>query len=512
MGLFLTRCPKCRRRLAKNAHFCECGEPAGDMRRICPHCHRVIETDCRRCPHCGVAQEEVEARYALLRWAHRGGEVARRIPVGDLRGALDGGVVVDHGTRAVVLVDGAIREVLEPGWTSAARDPLSVYAGEDYVHRFEVVGLAAGELPMAWRIPAHTADPFQVTAVVQVGVAIADPASFLTNCLRGRESLGVHDLAGMLLPDLRGTVAGVLAGRKLDEVLAPDGAGRQALETALRQDLARTLGARGLRLERLRDLRVSGEGVQEALADRSQAAAAEERVQSLERHLGALRKRGRLEDEAWAELKKSGLLSGAEVRSLEAEIQRQEADEALGWRKVHDVLQARLEAELAEIRRQTRVADEEAEIELERRRQEAERAGEIASLEAKTRMAAELLRARGEREKEWVEAVRGMDSEQMLALAARFSPDAAAAMGESFKAAAEADKAGALQEMQERLLQLMAETMGNQTEVQKGAMEAMSRVAAAKAGGTFPRCPSCAAETRPTDVFCPHCGQRSQRA
>jgi len=519
MGLFLTRCPKCRRRLAKNAHFCECGEPAGDLRRICTHCHRVIEADCTLCPHCGVAQEEVAASYALIRWARHGDEAARRIAVGDLRGALDGGVVVDHGTRAVLLLDGAIRQVLEPGWTSTAKDPLSVYAGDEYVHRFEVVGLAAGELPMAWRISGPTADPLPCSAEVKVTVAIGDPAAFLTNCLRARESLGIHDLAEMLLPEIRASVTGRLGATPMDQVLAPDGAGRQAFEAGLREDLNRALAARGLCLERLRDLRVFGEAPEEILKGRAKAAAAEERVQSLERYLATLREKGRLEDSTWAELKKSKLLSEAEIRGLEADIRRQEEDAELGWRKVHDLLEVRLESEIRAIKRQDRVADQEAEIELEEKGLVAKEAGKIARLEAEAKIAEQLLRARGERETQWAEKLRGMNAEQMTALAARFSPDVAAAMGERFKAAAEADKAGLLLEMQERLMKLLESSHRSQAEtaetnadrlagVQKGAMEGMSRVASAKAGGTFPRCPSCGQETRPGDAFCANCGAK----
>ncbi len=536
----LASCPQCNSPLLEDWNFCKCGTALRDLRRVCNHCHRVVKNDAESCVHCGRGLEEIESKYVLIRWERRPEEFARRIVVGDLRGALDGGVVVEHGTKALFLVDGAVQKELSAGWQGTVSDPLSAFAGEEYVHRVEVIAVDAGDTHLRWNLPATTSDSFQVTAFLDLTVSIANVAHLATTLLKENLSLKHVDLQTWLEPEVASILQARVAESGSEELRAVAAEYLQSLEQELRDRLDRALSSAGLRLERVRRFAAESPRLKELLGDREtaitnarKAALAEERLGPIEKLQDVLLRKQCLDEDMRLKLEQSKILTDAEIFELDSEIKRRQSDQHYGWALARDVLQAKHDVEIEKISKENElqlfVARQEADLGLLRQRRELDAEMIERDREHKARTGREMMEARHRAAREWAEKVRGMSAEEILAVGAAIYPDSAEVLKSKYEGASAEEQLqlrkemeGKLllisQEAQERAFRLAERAIGSQASsreeeierlsaTQREAMRSMSGAAGAARGGVRRVCEKCGAERRPGDRFCSACGE-----
>ncbi|MFA6715423.1 MAG: hypothetical protein WC082_06460 [Victivallales bacterium] len=124
MGIFSDKCEKCGQRVKKRARFCgKCGEGAPGAWIKCFKCHQWMGVESEFCPHCKAVQhrderEMIENGVIPL----KPGVFVQRIDVDAVRSRLDKSqtITIEHGTSAILMVEGEIKDVLGPGSYKAA--------------------------------------------------------------------------------------------------------------------------------------------------------------------------------------------------------------------------------------------------------------------------------------------------------------------------------------------------------------------------------------------------------
>ncbi|MCL4205625.1 MAG: hypothetical protein KJ000_24350 [Pirellulaceae bacterium] len=174
------------------------------------------------------------------RWTAPADQFAVRIQVQDAPGFFSKKLIIEPGTRALVIEDGAfIGEV-----------PAGVYTLESFAQRLrfwtkkqctviltraedQVIECQAGGLP--------TRENLVVEAGVRLTVQMSDVALFLQNLLGARAEFSVHDLRGTLLPLVRQAMWESVGRMSITELTGPqvrrdlDAAVEQALGVALKR-------------------------------------------------------------------------------------------------------------------------------------------------------------------------------------------------------------------------------------------------------------------------------------
>ena len=120
MGFFSDRCPECGGSVRRSAAFCpHCGTSAPRARTACPGCGAEVKASSHYCGKCGAPVQAAEKSPVtvdpLNRWERSSDEFARRIEAQDLRGLLQRGLIVEPGTRALIIQGGVLASVVGEG-------------------------------------------------------------------------------------------------------------------------------------------------------------------------------------------------------------------------------------------------------------------------------------------------------------------------------------------------------------------------------------------------------------
>jgi hypothetical protein len=113
-------CPVCKAILRAGQSFCpKCGAGAATGTRRCTDdaCGAFNPGDARFCAGCGqpFAETAKPAVRGETVWARNSADLMARIEVRDVQGILKKGIVIEHGTEALFLLDGRLVGPLEPG-------------------------------------------------------------------------------------------------------------------------------------------------------------------------------------------------------------------------------------------------------------------------------------------------------------------------------------------------------------------------------------------------------------
>ena len=119
MSIFSDKCEKCNQKVKKRARFCsKCGESAPGAWIKCFKCHKWMGTESEFCPHCKAVQhrderEMIENGVIPL----QPGVFVQRIDVDTVRSRLGKSqtITIEHGTSAIIMVEGEIKDVIGPG-------------------------------------------------------------------------------------------------------------------------------------------------------------------------------------------------------------------------------------------------------------------------------------------------------------------------------------------------------------------------------------------------------------
>ncbi|MEM7345347.1 MAG: zinc ribbon domain-containing protein [Chloroflexota bacterium] len=264
MSIFSSKetCATCGTTAPKGATFCPgCGAPLGKGTISCGGCERSIPADAKFCPYCG---QQISASAApsidANRWRKGQDDFAVRVEVDDLDGFFRRHLVIEPGTRAVMLIDGANRGVLPPG--KYAMDDIkqklryAINLGTTKV--FSAILIDDGPCELRFDVPdLFTNDPLRLSFTCQVVFQLDPidqaPFRFMNAMLKNRRTLTLSDMRNYLFPEIQ-DVAGAWLGERSVKTLSTDMKMKAQLSQHLEMALARTFERSGLKFDTLRAL------------------------------------------------------------------------------------------------------------------------------------------------------------------------------------------------------------------------------------------------------------------
>jgi len=165
-----------------------------------------LESGNRFCSACGAPIGEADTSGETVNWQREPGDFAIKIDLVKDDRRQYGGIIVPHGTKAVIVEDGKIVEQLVEGkyivpaietaapgvggsdgglrklfrfWKEKEKNPSLTYPD------VSVFFMDAGEVPLEYLIKARTSDPLSVNVDVEARVSLASPLRFIANKLKG---------------------------------------------------------------------------------------------------------------------------------------------------------------------------------------------------------------------------------------------------------------------------------------------------------------------------------------
>jgi len=199
-------CANCGHEIPRGANYCPgCGAPAVGGEVTCRFCGKSIPATAKFCPHCSKSTVGSE-RPAVVsnRWARDPDDFATRIEVDDLEGVLQRDLVIEPGTRAIILVDG--RNLA--GEVGPGRYTLKTFSDKlrlpSLKRRVTALLVDTGEVDLALTInDIYTSDPIKISLDCRVTTEVADPLAFFTNLLKGAQSYTLSQLRSYLYDEIQ---------------------------------------------------------------------------------------------------------------------------------------------------------------------------------------------------------------------------------------------------------------------------------------------------------------------
>jgi hypothetical protein len=234
----------------EGANFCiKCGERLSGGQMPCPHCGSSIDSKANFCNKCGKSvKENAPSEFRGLKWQRGTDDFATRIDVESLESAFQQGIIVEHGTRALLLKDGALSASLEPGryelksFVQALRDSVVKGAGNVVsgvtsffsktaaesvdktvelmiTNNCTVILVDAGDVELQLNMTdIKTRDPLNIDVTCKVIAQIESPAFFFTNVIKGRKSYQISELRGSLYDELHNSLNEVIGKRTVTDL------------------------------------------------------------------------------------------------------------------------------------------------------------------------------------------------------------------------------------------------------------------------------------------------------
>lgn len=284
------KAPRCRAAVKKKAKFCStCGSPAPGGWRRCPNpkCRKWVGNESEFCPHCRQALNPGD-RFEVVngRWQRPAGELARRFETLNLLDDIKrNGLVIDAGTRALLLDGGKVKDVLEAGTHSLESLGHKVnHWGNPPPRTVVLVDASEQILPLVGhnlRDARHQAVNLNLTLRWSLGRKERQMEAFFVEVLKGEERLR-GDAVNDGLEEELSSVLKVAVANLDGESLLRDPEGREKLHQELGERLQQSLATYGLELTRVTALEVSMPEI-EALLDREGAGTRERRGLDLEK-------------------------------------------------------------------------------------------------------------------------------------------------------------------------------------------------------------------------------------
>ena len=254
--MFDQTCTNCGERFSRSANFCpKCGTPAKRGSASCRYCAKDIPAAARHCPYCGKSTEGSE-RPAVVgnTWAREPDDFATRLEIDDLEGTLRRDLIVEPGTRAIILIDGRnLAGAVGPGryTLKSFMDKLSL---PSLRRRATALLVDTGEVDLDLTIgDVYTSDPLKLTLDCHVAVDIRDPMAFFTNLLKGGRSFSLSQLRSYLYDEIQ-DAAQECVGQRSAADLHTNLARKQEFSTHVAAHLDETLRQVGLGFSRVRTM------------------------------------------------------------------------------------------------------------------------------------------------------------------------------------------------------------------------------------------------------------------
>lgn len=254
-------CSSCGARNPRNARFCAgCGEPVAGKPVTCSSCGKEAGR-AAFCTHCGASMSATASPQILdRRWKRRPGEFLTRVEIADLPGLLRSGLVVEQGTRALLMADGVYQGELEAGtyeWSSlgrSLRERTFQHWVEGPAQQATVFLTDAGDIDLAFEpMNVRTGDGVALSVKTSLTGRLESAQAFHQNLLKDQQSIRDEQVKQRLLEELHEALLATFERRNID-TLARSRNFRDEIESDLSSHLGRSLERIGFRLIRVRTL------------------------------------------------------------------------------------------------------------------------------------------------------------------------------------------------------------------------------------------------------------------
>jgi len=209
------------------------------------------------CPQCQARLDTTQApRLGDNRWRRGDDDFATHIIVDDVRGFLARDLIVEPGTQAILLVDGANVGIVGPGkyQMDDLIERFAVSLNLRSANRIEVILIDTADTELEFSVSGiYTDDPLEVTVTCVIDVQVATPMRFFQTLMRSRRSFPIHELRDYLYGEVE-DAAGEWLGAYKVEHLRTNLKVKQDLEAAIQAHLQGTEDRNGLRFVRVRAL------------------------------------------------------------------------------------------------------------------------------------------------------------------------------------------------------------------------------------------------------------------
>lgn len=269
--------------LGKN--FCrECGKPLKGGTVQCKHCGMVNDSAARFCGSCGkppVGESAPNMRGMV--WRRNPDDFATRLDIQDLETTFRGGVIVEQGTKALLLKDGALWATLQPGryelktFLEAVRDssvsgvgkvvggiagfliPKSGQSIDKIIDSLVTQGstvilIDSGDVELQMHLTdIYTKDPIKIDITCKLVVQLDNATLFFNNVMKGRISYPLSELKGNLFEELKNAFNDNINKKTVSE-LNYDLSLKKQFEASVEHHLKATFSRNGLAFIQLRTM------------------------------------------------------------------------------------------------------------------------------------------------------------------------------------------------------------------------------------------------------------------
>lgn len=257
--LFQQKCATCGKEFPSGSNFCPyCGAPAKGGKVECGNCHTLNDATAKFCVRCG--QELATATAPAIvdsHWKRGADDFATRVDIGELRGFLSKELIVEPGTRAMLISDGENIGIVEPGrytlQTLVDRLPL-LNRLLDAPRHVTAILVDAGDVDVQFDlVDLYTKDPLKLGVKCKMVVQLSNPVLFLTNLMKDQRAYPLRALRGYLFDEVLDAAQEFIGKRSVDE-LARNLQLKREMEVEMEAHLNRTFERVGLRLVQVRTL------------------------------------------------------------------------------------------------------------------------------------------------------------------------------------------------------------------------------------------------------------------
>lgn len=277
-------CDNCGATIGRDARFCpQCGAPQGGSKVKCGHCGKEVPANAQHCPYCGTIMDTAHPPdMGDNRWRRGAEDFAIHVVVEDVRGFFSRDLIVEPGTQAILLADGANLGVVGPG--KYTLDDLTergeVFLRLRSAHRMEAILVDTADTELEFVISdLLTNDPLKIKASVAVAVVVENPMLFFQTMMRGQRSYGQQQLREYLYSEVE-DAAREWVGRYSVKDLSTNFRLKQDLEQDIEMHLQRTGQRNGLRFVRVRALDLAHPYMDRVTGTQAEAFIAHEEAQA----------------------------------------------------------------------------------------------------------------------------------------------------------------------------------------------------------------------------------------
>ncbi len=184
-------------------------------------------------------------------WQRDAEYIATRVDYDDFPATLKKGIVVEQGNKALLFINGALAETLEPGlynegWLNEISDSIP-----GTYRKVTAVIVDASDLEFTIIIPAYTKDPLSIDIRCNVVVQIADYTKFYNNVVKRMERYPKNELRASLYYEMQNAFNALISERSVSDLNWNLDLKRE-FEVSVEKHLERTFERNGFRFIQLR--------------------------------------------------------------------------------------------------------------------------------------------------------------------------------------------------------------------------------------------------------------------